>query len=246
MPLLFLASFQSIYEFFAQGGFFMMLLLICSVTSFSVIITRGLALRRDVVMPPIIAQEIEALQPEDADGVAKLSRMVRNDISALANAAQVGLHHLNWPKLENMEAVQTRARHEIVRLESGLFVLEIIVGIAPLLGLLGAVSGLVTVFAAFGGDNAAQDPHGIAKGISEALSTTIVGLAIAIPSLIAHSYYAKKIENMASDMETLIAELLAKCYFQQEQRRAPRQPTGPAPLSRSYAPPSEALEEGAR
>ncbi len=239
-----IASLQSIYEFFAQGGFFMMLLLLCSLTAFSVIITRGLALRRDMVMPPIIAQEIEALQPDDAEGVAKLSRMVRNDVSALANAAQVGLHHLNWPKLENMEAVQTRARHEIVRLESGLFVLEIIVGIAPLLGLLGAVSGLVTVFAAFGGDANAQDPHGIAKGISEALSTTIVGLAIAIPSLIAHSYFSKKIENMASDMETLIAELLAKCYYQQEHRRTPGRPGGSAPSARSYAPPALPAEEG--
>lgn len=237
MSPLFLASFQSIYQFFAQGGFFMALLLLCSLTAFSVIITRGLALRRDVVMPPIIAQEIEALQPEDAEGVAKLSRMVRNDLSALANVAQVGLHHLNWPKLENMEAVQTRARHEIVRLESGLFVLEIIVGIAPLLGLLGAVSGLVTVFAAFGGDGNAQDPHVIASGISEALSTTIVGLAIAIPSLIAYSYYAKKVENMASDMETLIAELLAKCYYQQEHHRTSVARTGPAPMARSYAPP---------
>lgn len=238
MPPICLASLQSIYEFFAQGGFFMALLLICSLTSVSVIITRGLALRRDVVMPHIISQEIEALQPEDAEGVAKLSRMVRNDISALANVAQVGLHHLNWPKLENMEAVQTRARHEIVRLESGLFVLEIIVGIAPLLGLLGAVSGLVQVFAAFGGDAAAQDPHRIAKGISEALSTTIVGLAIAIPSLIAYSYYSKKVENMASDMETLIAELLAKCYYQQEHRRGTARPA--AASTRSYAPPAEA------
>lgn len=249
MPPVSIATLHSIYEFFAQGGFFMMLLLLCSVTAFSVIITRGLALRRDVVMPPIIAQEIEALQPEDAEGVAKLSRMVRNDVSALANAAQVGLHHLNWPKLENMEAVQTRARHEIVRLESGLFVLEIIVGIAPLLGLLGAVSGLVSVFAAFGADANAQDPHGIAKGISEALSTTIVGLAIAIPSLIAYSYFAKKIENMASDMETLIAELLAKCYYQQEHRRASGRPAGPPPMPRSYAPPEESeapsLEEKA-
>jgi len=242
LPTIPIASLHSIFEFFAQGGFFMVLLLLCSVTAVSVIILRGLALRRDVVMPPIIAQEIEALQPEDVEGVAKLSRMVRNDISALANVSQVGLHHLNWPKLDNMEAVQTRARHEIVRLESGLFILEIIVGIAPLLGLLGAVSGLVQVFAAFGSDANAQDPHGIAKGISEALSTTIVGLAIAIPSLIAYSYYSKKIESMASDMETLIAELLAKCYFQQEHRRAPGRLAGTASPARSYAPPDIEVE----
>ena len=71
---------------------------------------------------------------------------------------------INWPKSENMEAVQTRARRELVRLESGLFALEVIVGIAPLLGLLGAVSGLITVFGAFGADTATQDPHGIARG----------------------------------------------------------------------------------
>src|SRR6202035_3091534 len=111
----------------------------------------------------------------------------------------------NVTKRETLEVVQSRARQEIVRLESGLFILEIIVGIAPLLGLLGAVSGLISVFAAFGADANAQDPHGIAKGISEALSTTIVGLAIAIPSLIAYSYFTKKVETMASEMETLVA-----------------------------------------
>ena len=150
--------------------------------------------------------------------MVKLSRLVRNDDSTLARIAQVGLQNLNWPKMENLEAVQTRARNEIVRLESGLFILEIIVGIAPLLGLLGAVSGLVKVFASFGANANASDPHLMANGISEALSTTIVGLAIAIPSLIAYSYFTKKIETMASEMESMISELLAKCYYQRQRR----------------------------
>lgn len=212
------ASFQAAYEFFAQGGIFMVFLMICSWAALAVIILRGIALRRDVVVPPIIEREIEALQPEDTNGVAKLSRMVRNDNSTLARIAQVGLQNLAWPKMENLEAVQTKARHEIVRLESGLFILEIIVGIAPLLGLLGAVSGLVKVFAAFGASAASTNPQLMAKGISEALSTTIVGLAIAIPSLIAYSYFSKKIETMASDMESLLSELLAKCYHQLQRR----------------------------
>ena len=78
----------------------------------------------------------------------------------------------------------------------------------------------MTVFAAFGANAAGEDPHGIAKGISEALSTTIVGLAIAIPSLIAYSYFAKKIEIMAAEMESLIADLLAKCYYHQFRQQA--------------------------
>jgi biopolymer transport protein ExbB len=217
-------SAHSIVQFFVQGGLFMIPLVLCSIVSGAVIVVRGLALRRAVVMPPEIEREIEAIQPaSDPEAFARLSRVVRSDYSTLARLAEAVLQHLQWPKAENNEAVQTRARHEIVRLESGLFILEIIVGIAPLLGLLGAVSGLVGVFAAFGADAATQDPHGIAKGISEALSTTIVGLAIAIPSLIAYSYFSKKIETMAAEMESLVSDLLVKCYHQKEQRRpAPR------------------------
>lgn len=226
------ASLSSIWQFFVQGGFFMLLLIICSVVAVAVIIMRGLALRRDLVLPPVIEQEIANLKPDDEDGVARISRLVSNDDSVLARITQVGLQNLTWPRGENFDAVQTRARHEIVRLESGLFILEIIVGIAPLLGLLGAVSGLVKVFSAFGATAGAQDPQLMASGISEALSTTIVGLAIAIPSLIAYSYFTKKVENMAADMETLISELLAKAYYQKHRR-----------LSARILPPEEAFEE---
>jgi biopolymer transport protein ExbB len=219
------ASLQSVVEFFTRGGVWMIPLGICSIVSVTVIVLRGLALRRHLVVPPVLEESIEAIQPGDEDAANRLARLVRGDRSALARIIDVGLHHLNWPKSENMEAVQTRARHEIVRLESGLFILEVIVGIAPLLGLLGAVSGLVTVFAAFGANAAGEDPHGIAKGISEALSTTIVGLAIAIPSLIAYSYFAKKIEIMAAEMESLIADLLAKCYYHQFRHQAEGAPS---------------------
>jgi biopolymer transport protein ExbB len=220
------STFRAVYDFFAQGGVFMIFLLACSWVSVAVIILRAIALRRDFVMPPIIEREIEALQPEDSEGIVKLSRMVRNDNSTLARVAQVGLQNLTWPKMENLEAVQTKARYEVLRLESGLFILEIIVGIAPLLGLLGAVAGLVKVFAAFGANAAQTNPQLMASGISEALSTTIVGLGIAIPSLIAYSYFSKKVETMASDMESLISELLAKCYHQ-KQRFAARGQTLP-------------------
>ncbi len=239
-----LADLSSILRFFVQGGFFMFLLLVCSVVSVAVIVVRALALRRNFVVPAEIEREIEGLRHDDPDGIVRLSRMVRNDPSALGRIAQTGLQHLSWPKSENSEAVQTRARHEIVRLESGLFVLEVIVGIAPLLGLLGAVSGLVRVFAAFGDSAAQSDPHAIAKGISEALSTTIVGLAIAIPSLIAYSYLTKKVETMAAEMESLVADLLAKCYYQKQKRQHTARVTPPPstyerPPAQTPAPASE-------
>jgi len=119
------------------------------------------------------------------------------------------LNHLNCPKSENLEAVQTRARHELARMEKGLMILEMTAGAGPLIGLLGTLSGLVGIFAALGG---AGDPVVVARGISEALNTTIAGLAVAVPSLIAHSYFLRRIEMQAVTMESVAAELLAKLY----------------------------------
>ena len=85
-------------------------------------------------------------------------------------------------------------------------------GVAPLLGLLGTLSGLVSVFANLGSGAGSGDPIAVARGISEALNTTIVGLAVAAPSLVAHNYFQRKIETMAASMEGLVADLLAKCY----------------------------------
>jgi len=209
----------SIFHFFQQGGFFMLLLLICSVTSAAVIFLRAFALRRRLVIPPDIEEAIEQLQPnENTAAIVALARAARLDDSPFSRIVLVGMRHLQWPKSENIEAVQTRARHEIMRIERGLVVLEVIVGIAPLLGLLGAVSGLVTVFANLGDSATISDPRGIAKGISEALSTTVVGMAIAIPSLIAYSYFSKRVETMAVEMESLVTDLLAKCYYQKNQQ----------------------------
>jgi len=109
--------------------------------------------------------------------------------------------------------VQTRARHEMVILEKGLIVLEVITGIAPLLGLIGAVSGLVHVFSHLGLSSGASDTRQIALGIAEALNATVFGLSIAVPTLVAFSYFSKKVEVMSVEMETLVVELIAKCYF---------------------------------
>lgn len=203
----------SILQFIVHGGFFMYLLLICSIVSLATIFLRGWALRRETVIPTWLWNRIEALQPgETGAALDRLRQSATADPSPLARITEVAIQHMEWPRMENMEAVQTRARHEIIRMEAGLTVLEVIVGIAPLLGLLGAVSGLVTVFGNMGASETITDPRGIAKGISEALNTTIAGLAIAIPSLIAYSYFSKKVETLAVEMESIVGEFLAKCY----------------------------------
>src|SRR5213083_340284 len=197
--------------FFSRGGLFMWPLLACSIVSVTIMILRGLALRRKLVMPSAIEAEIERMAPGESP--ERLSRLVYHDPSSLARITRVALQHLRGPRSENVEVVQTRARHEMVRLERGLIILEIIVGIAPLLGLIGAVSGLVHVFSNLGLSSGASDTRQIALGIAEALNATVFGLSIAVPTLIGFTYFSRKVEVMSVEMETLVVELINKLYY---------------------------------
>jgi biopolymer transport protein ExbB len=202
---------QGVLSFLTRGGIFMWPLLACSIVAGTVMILRGVALRREKVIPLVIESEIERLTP--GGNPERLTRIVNQDSSSLARIARVALQHMRGPRSENVEAVETRARHEMVILEKGLIVLEIITGIAPLLGLIGAVSGLVHVFSHLGLSSGSADTKAIALGIAEALNATVFGLSIAVPTLIAFSYFSKKVEVMSVEMETLVVELIGKCYY---------------------------------
>ena len=207
---------NTVFGFFTRGGLFMWPLLACSIVSVTTMILRGLALRRKDVMPSLIEQEIERLAPGESPEL--LSRIVHHDLSSLARITRVALQYLRAPRSENIEAVQTRARHEMVRLEKSLIVLEVIVGIAPLLGLIGAVSGLVHVFSHLGLSSGAADTRQIALGIAEALNATVFGLSIAVPTLIGFTYFSRKVEVMSVEMETLVVELINKLYYGRSSR----------------------------
>jgi len=206
----FLALFQSPTDFIINGGIFMWILLVCSFVAISVILLRLLALRKGAVIPRLLEKSIVGYRA--GESLEPLRRLVKDDDSAMGQILDAVVRS-NATKAETLEIVQTRARREVVGLEAGLFVLEIIVGISPLLGLLGAVTGLVKVFANIGsGVTSTSDLKAIASGISEALSTTIVGLAIAILAIIAWSTFTRRVETLAIQMESLVTELVDKIF----------------------------------
>jgi biopolymer transport protein ExbB len=224
---------EGMYSFLGRGGIFIWPLLGCSIVAVTIMILRAVALREKVVLPLVIESEIELLVPGASP--ERLMRIVQTNPSPLARVASVALTHLRWPRSENVEAVQTRARYEMVQLEKGILALEVITGIAPLLGLLGTVSGLVHVFARLGLSSGGADTKGIALGISEALNSTIFGLSIAVPCLIAFSYFSKKVEVMSVEMESLVSDLLAKCYYGRINRDEPPMRSTPAPATAPFA-----------
>jgi biopolymer transport protein ExbB len=185
------------------------LLGVTSVVGLAFIVERGVALRWRRIVPPEIEAAVESCQtPED---VPMLRRVCEQHQAPLSRLLLVAASHLNWPQADNVDALQTQARHEIVRLERGLVVLEIIVGIAPLLGLVGTIVGMMAVFGDIG-QAGLNDAAKLAHGIALILRATLAGLLIAIPSLIFWSYYNKKVEMLAVEMETLCDEFVRRQY----------------------------------
>jgi len=192
------------------------LLIVTSVVGVTFIIERGLALRWRKVLPPEVETAVESCQaPED---VPMLRRVCEQHDSAISRLLLLAANHLEWPREDNIDAVQTRARHEIVRLERGLVVLEIIVGIAPLLGLVGTIAGMMTLFGDIGQAGLGEATR-LAQGIALILNATLIGLLIAIPSLVFWSYYSKKVETIAVEMESLCDEFIRRQYRQEIQKK---------------------------
>ncbi len=209
----FAASLDATWRFVGQGGVFMFCLLALSVLSASVIVFKAIALRAEQVVP-------ERAQAALADvdgfaggaGMARLAEELRSSPSPLSRIGLRALTGDHRDRAEAAEATEANAREEVVKLEAGIALLEVVITIAPLLGLLGTVSGLVGVFSNLDAGGGAGDHAAVARGIAEALNTTIAGLAVAIPTVVAHSYFIKKLERMGVRMEVLTGGLLSAIY----------------------------------
>ncbi len=186
-----------------------LLLGLTSVVCLGVIVWRAWMLRWSNVVP---AEVVEALtECRSPDDVKAVRRLCEENPSPLGRLIRLAADRLDWPKADNMDSLEIAARHEIVQLERGLVVLEVIVGIAPLLGLVGTIAGMMTVFGDLG-QTGLNDAAKLAEGIALILRATLAGLLIAIPSLIFWSYFSKKVEVLAVEMETLCDEFIRRQY----------------------------------
>src|SRR5207237_4595762 len=157
------------------------LLGLASVVGLAFVIERGIALRWQRVVPLEIDAAVESCQtPEDVPMLRRVCQ--QHNASPMSRLLLLAADHLDWPQGETVDAVQTRARKEITRLERGLVVLEIIVGIAPLLGLVGTIAGMRTLFGDVG-QTGLNDAGKLAHGIAIILNATLMGLLLDIPSL---------------------------------------------------------------
>lgn len=178
-----------------HAGIFIYPLALCSFVAVFITIERIIALRASRVLPRSMMEAFSS--GCIGQGVPTDSGSVAGRILEFYRSAQVC-----------SDSLVAYAQLELSRMERGIFLLEVVIGAAPLLGLLGTVTGLTQVFSGFSAETGLPDPGTFITGIALALNTTILGLAIAIPTLAAHAYLIRRIESQAARIGVGVQALL--------------------------------------
>lgn len=173
-------------------------IIFCSIVSISIIAERFWSLRREKVLPNHLVATVW--------NEVKQDKMERADIEAISKDSALGAvlsagllnRHENRDRIK--ECIEERGREVVHDLERFLNTLGTIATISPLLGLLGTVIGMISVFAAIT-KHGVGDPGALAGGISEAMITTAAGLTVAIISLVFYRYFRRKVDSIVVVME---------------------------------------------
>ena len=196
----------NIIEIIRQGGILMWPIMFTSVVGMAIVIERWLTLRRadsdtrefmdtmrQVIRQNRIQEAINICDETDAP---------------VARIIKAGLLKHRQSREIIREAIEDAGRFEIPRLERYLSGLATCATIAPMLGLLGTVQGMILAFAQIQNKRGQVNPSDLAEGIGNALVTTAAGLAVAIPLLILYNYFTSRVENMLVEMEASSVELV--------------------------------------
>lgn len=201
------------FEWVTAGGWLMIPLLLCSVVATGIIAERFFALKQEKILPTNLLADVWKLHTSRALNNEQIK--VLRDNSPLGRVLAAGLVNMHHSREVMKESLEETGRQVVVELERFLNTLGTIAQIAPLLGLLGTVIGMIKVFAAIT-LHGVGDPAILAGGISEALITTATGLSVAIPSLMFYRYYRGKVNKLVLLMEEEALKLVEVIHGERE------------------------------
>lgn len=194
------------FELIAMGGIVLWVIMGLSVVGAAIIIERILYFRRISVDEDKLFQRIKA-SVEKGHFEEALS-ICDNNLSPLSALIKVGIEHREYPELAQKEVLKDAANQEVPKLERNVSALGTIAHIAPLLGLLGTVTGTMEAFGVLGRFGAVADPSILAKGVSEALVTTVAGIVVAVPAVIFYNYLVTKVNLILIKIENQVTALI--------------------------------------
>ncbi len=193
------------FEYLVAGGPVMVPIALCSVVALAAFLERMWALRRVRVVPDAFVSEVvETLRQGRPDEA--LVRC-RGQVSVAARLLGAAIEQRGDDRARRKERLEEMGRREAAELERGVAILGTVASIAPLLGLLGTVGGMIVTFEVIDVQGLGN-VSSLAGGISQALITTFAGLCVAIPALVANRYVLGRIDGMLLDLEELVSVAL--------------------------------------
>jgi biopolymer transport protein ExbB len=198
--------FSSAFDFLVRGGPVMLPLMVCSLVSVTVIVERWLTIRAALKDSRELTEKVgECLAKGQTQEAASLCASESGPVAAMLGAG-VANRHLGVKGAER--AMVDQATRETYELTARLWFLDTIITIAPLLGLLGTVTGMIRSFHVISSREGISTPTAITGGVAEALIATATGLAVAIVSLIFYNALNEKVKQVTASMESAGTYLL--------------------------------------
>ena len=199
---------QSLWDLVTKGGPMMIPIGICSFVALTVIIERLVSLRRSRIIPSGFLSGLPQDLTASADRKLALE-YCRRDGSPISHIFATGISRLHHP-LEVLERhIGQAGEREVFKLRRYLRALAVVSSVAPLLGLLGTIIGLIDAFQTVAlSAEALGKAESLAKGIYEAMITTAAGLPVAIPALIGYHFIAARIDRLLAEMDDMTISFL--------------------------------------
>ncbi len=193
-------------EIMWQGGPLMWPILLCSIVALAITIERFYSLRRASIDTREFMDAMRTVLRQNR--VQEALQICDETEGPVARIMKAGILKHNRSKADIREAIEDAGHLEIPRLERYLPALATCANIAPLLGLLGTVTGMIKAFYEISSRQGQVNPSVLAEGINNALITTAAGLTVAIPALVVYNYFVTRVDNMVLEMEISSSELV--------------------------------------
>ncbi len=188
-----------------KGGPIGWVIILLSVATLALIIEFGVNVRADKICPPELIDEVEALLEEDE--YQEALELCESEPNFVTRSLAAGLPRLNEGYSKVKEAMEAAAGVEAVKLQQKVSWMLFLSNVAPMLGLFGTVSGMITAFQTIVTLGAKVTPADLAGGISAALVTTFLGLLVAIPAVTAYQYFRNKATRISIHFAEVLEEM---------------------------------------
>ena len=198
-------GYNTAYELISRGGVIMWPIFICSILALALAIERFYTLRRTAVSSREFLDLVRAQLRQNR--VQEAVQTCDETHAPIARIVKAGLLKINRGKEDVREAMEDAGHLEAPRMERYLPGLATCASVAPLLGLLGTVQGMIKCFAAIETKQGAVNPSDLAEGIGNALITTFAGLIVAIPALVVYNYLVARVDALVVEMEVSASEM---------------------------------------